>query len=228
MKTPSRQPYMTTQERYIVLADSQYLASRSMQLLLADHFQPCRITLAENRQELELLLTPSVALVVLEPNLTDFGGVSGVQRLRDHIPEVPVMILTHSLNRSELSLLNQAGIRNILFKSASQGMLTEAVEAALNGRKYYGQEVMELLMDSSDARKIPQESTILTGSEIEIIRLIADGLTTKEIALRKFISFHTVMTHRKNIFRKAGVNNVSELVMFAIRNGIVDAIDYQI
>jgi DNA-binding NarL/FixJ family response regulator len=87
---------------------------------------------------------------------------------------------------------------------------------------------MELLMDTTDTRKIPQESTTLTGSEIEIIRLIADGLTTKEIALRKFISFHTVMTHRKNIFRKAGVNNASELVMFAIRNGIVDSLDYQI
>ncbi len=228
MKTPFRQPLMKTQDRHIILADSQYLASRSMQLLLAENFQPCRITPVENRRELELLLEPSVALVVLEPNLTDLGGIAAVQRLRERIPEVPVMILTHSLNRAELNLLNQAGIRNILLKTASQGMLVEAVEAALNGRKYYGQEVMELLMDSSDARKIPQESTTLTGSEIEIIRLIADGLTTKEIALRKFISFHTVMTHRKNIFRKAGVNNVSELVMFAIRNGIVDAVDYQI
>lgn len=219
---------MKTQERHIVLADSQYLSSRSMQLLLEENFQPCRITLVESRRELELLLDPSVALVVLEPNLTDLGGIAAVQRLRDRNPEVPVMILTHSLNRAELNLLNQAGIRNILLKTASQGMLVEAIEAALNGRKYYGQEVMELLMDSSDARKMPQESTTLTGSEIEIIRLIADGLTTKEIALRKFISFHTVMTHRKNIFRKAGVNNVSELVMFAIRNGIVDAVDYQI
>ncbi len=68
----------------------------------------------------------------------------------------------------------------------------------------------------------------LTASEIEIVKLIAEGMTTKEIASRKNVSFHTIMTHRKNIFRKARVNNASELVMFAIRAGIIDTIEYQI
>jgi DNA-binding NarL/FixJ family response regulator len=219
---------MKKEEKHIILADSHYLSQRSMQLLLAENFQPCSITLAEDRQELERLLAPSVALVIVEPDLADLGGTSALQQLRTRVPGVPFLVLAAALNRAELNQLNQAGIRNILFKTATFHELIEAAEAALKGQKYYGQEVMELLMDAGDTRKLPLENTSLTGSEIEIIRLIAEGLTTKEIALRKYISFHTVMTHRKNIFRKAGVNNASELVMFAIRNGIVDSIDYQI
>ena len=78
-------------------------------------------------------------------------------------------------------------------------------------------------------RKIPAEETgQLTDSEMEIVRLIAEGLTTKEIASRKYISFHTVITHRKNIFRKLGVSSVSELIMYAIKAGWINMIEYHI
>ena len=68
----------------------------------------------------------------------------------------------------------------------------------------------------------------LTNAEIEIIKLIAQGLTTKEIAAKKILSYHTIITHRKNIFKKLEINNTSELVMFAIKTGIVDILEYYI
>ena len=68
----------------------------------------------------------------------------------------------------------------------------------------------------------------LTASETEIVRLIAQGMTTKEIAAQKFLSFHTVMTHRRNILRKLGVSNASELIMYAVSSGIIDTIEYNI
>lgn len=219
---------MKSDEKQILLADSHYLASRSMQLLLLENFQPCRITVAESRYELEKALAGSGSLLILDLSLPDLDGITDLQQLLANAAKIPVMVLTTLLNRTELNQLNNAGIRNILYKTASHDELVEAVEAALKGRKYYGQEVMDLLMDQPDVRKLPMENTSLTGSEMEIIRLIAEGMTTKEIASRKNISFHTVMTHRKNIFRKARVNNASELVMFAIRNGIIESLDYQI
>jgi len=68
----------------------------------------------------------------------------------------------------------------------------------------------------------------LTTSELEIVKLIAGGMTTKEIANKKNISFHTVISHRKNIFKKLSINNSSELIMFAIRKGLIDSVDYSI
>jgi len=97
----------------------------------------------------------------------------------------------------------------------------------LQGKRYHGQEVVNIMMEPGQNRRTIQENTYLTGSEIEIVRLIAEGMTTKEIASRKNVSFHTIMTHRKNIFRKLKVNNASELVMYAIRSGIIDT-EYQI
>ncbi|MBI5008743.1 MAG: response regulator transcription factor [Bacteroidia bacterium] len=73
-----------------------------------------------------------------------------------------------------------------------------------------------------------EEPGQLTPSEMEIVRLISEGLTTKEIASRKNISFHTVITHRKNIFRKLGVSSVSELIMYAIKSGWINMIEYHI
>jgi DNA-binding NarL/FixJ family response regulator len=84
------------------------------------------------------------------------------------------------------------------------------------------------LLEKGEWKKTAQETTTLTTAEIDIVKLIAEGMTTKEIASKKNVSFHTIMTHRKNIFRKARVNNASELVMFAIRSGIIDRIEYQI
>ena len=62
----------------------------------------------------------------------------------------------------------------------------------------------------------------LTDREVEIVKLIAEGLTTKDIAEKLFLSFHTISTHRKNIFRKAGITNSSELVRYAVRRGLVE------
>lgn len=73
-----------------------------------------------------------------------------------------------------------------------------------------------------------QEKINLTKTEIEILKDIALGMTTKEIAEKRFSSFHTVNTHRKNIFRKLGVNNVHEATKYALRAGLVDSAEYYI
>ena len=75
----------------------------------------------------------------------------------------------------------------------------------------------------------PADDTVkLTKTETEILKCIALGMTTKEIAERRFSSFHTINTHRKNIFRKLGVNNVHEATKYALRAGLIDSAEYYI
>ena len=83
-----------------------------------------------------------------------------------------------------------------------------------------------MILESNDSKQVIEDSTQLTTSEIEIVRLITGGMTTKEIAEKKCISFHTVNTHRKNIFRKLNVSNASELIIRAIKSGWIDNIEY--
>jgi len=102
------------------------------------------------------------------------------------------------------------------------------MESALKSRKFYSDEILDLFLDISESKYVAEDPKTLTPSEIEIVKLIADGLTTKEIASRRNISYHTVNTHRKNIFRKVEVSNASELIMLAIKAGWIDNIEYYI
>jgi DNA-binding NarL/FixJ family response regulator len=123
--------------------------------------------------------------------------------------------------------LNSIGITNIILKTADRKSC-QALDSTLKEKKYYSNELFDLLFESNEKKTTIEESGQLTNSEMEIVRLIAEGLTTKEIAARKFISFHTVITHRKNIFRKLGVSSVSELLMYSIKSGWINMIEYHI
>lgn len=114
---------------------------------------------------------------------------------------------------------------SVLLKEDSMTEITEALHFAISGKRYISQHIAErLLVKDKDVR----EQVKLTPTETEVLRDIALGMTTKEIAEHRFSSFHTINTHRKNIFRKLGVNNAYEATKYALRAGLVDAAEYYI
>ena len=136
--------------------------------------------------------------------------------------------MSNSIGKTDLHELNAARIIDIILKTADKEELFEAIDATLKGRKYYSSELLDLLFEVNEKKNNSEETGHLTVSEIEIVRLISEGLTTKEIASRKFISFHTVISHRKNIFRKLSVTSISELIMYSIKAGWINTIEYHI
>ena len=106
----------------------------------------------------------------------------------------------------------------------------EALDFASKGKRYICQQITELLLATPSKEENQRKETLpnLTKTELEILKDIALGMTTKEIAQKRFSSFHTVNTHRKNIFRKLAVNNVHEAIKFALRAGLVDSAEYYI
>jgi DNA-binding NarL/FixJ family response regulator len=219
---------MASPEKQVLIADSQYLISRSLAELLSEKYHFTVKEIVTSRKDLEKSVKEGqFSLLIIDVNHFEFEGPADL-KIAISSDLIPVLVLTNSLTRNELAGLDSIGIKNILFKSSNEAEILTAVDHTLQGRKYYGREVMEILLEKGEWKKTVQETTSLTAAEIEIVKLIAEGMTTKEIASRKNVSFHTIMTHRKNIFRKARVNNASELVMFAIRSGIIDRIEYQI
>ncbi len=214
--------------RKIVLADSQYLITKSVQLIVEESLQYKVLGIATYFYELENLLKQNPDLLITDFSTIDYNGFERLLNIRNSFPELKILILTNEVDKTELNELNKAGIKQIILKTADKDELLLAIEATLKGRKYYSDEVLDLLLDESSRKDKLEESTVLTVTEMEIVRLIAEGLTTKEIASRKIISFHTVMTHRKNIFRKLNVNSSSELIMYAIKAGWIDNIEYYI
>jgi DNA-binding NarL/FixJ family response regulator len=213
----------------IIIADGQFLVTESLQKFLYDEFAIKVKWLVKNKHDLIKAISDEPgSLLIIDFNLIDFNDLSEFCRFTDTHHCWSVLVMTNSISRNELSELIACGIKNILLKTAEPDELASAIRSALSGRKYYCQEVLDMFTEIHKDKGIIRENVTLTNAEIEIVRAIAEGSTTKQIAANKHVSFHTVMTHRKNIFRKLNVGNASELVMFAIRTGIIDTIEYHI
>jgi DNA-binding NarL/FixJ family response regulator len=166
--------------------------------------------------------------LIIDHSLIDIGSISELKDINLKFTNLKILVLSNVISKVDLHELNSAGIQNIILKTADKEELFEAIDYTLKGKKYYSNELLDLLFEANEKKNPGDETSQLTISEIEIVRLISEGLTTKEIASRKFISFHTVISHRKNIFRKLGVTSVSELIMYSIKAGWVNIIEYNI
>ncbi len=114
---------------------------------------------------------------------------------------------------------------SVVFKDGSLSDIREALQAVARHTRYLSQRALETIITQQQEEDTP---SILTTTEMEIVKAIAQGKTTKEIAAERFSSIHTVTTHRKNIFRKLGINTAHEAVKYALRAGLIDASEFYI
>jgi len=218
---------MNNSSHKIIIADSQFLVVETLKTLLGNDGQFIISGVVNSKFELLKVLEHELCgLLITDFNLVDYESIDDLQRVKRTFPDLAILILTNSISKVEFTELSKIGIKNIIYKTADREEILAAVDAAVKGKKYFAEEILDMILEQGDNRQVPEEPTHLTSSEIEIVRLIAGGLTTKEIANQKNISFHTVNTHRKNIFRKMEVSNASELIMQAIRAGWIDNIEY--
>ena len=114
---------------------------------------------------------------------------------------------------------------SVVFKDGPMSEIREALNAVSRHTRYLSQRALETIITQQQEEDTP---SILTTTEMEIVKAIAQGKTTKEIAAERFSSIHTVTTHRKNIFRKLGINTAHEAVKYALRAGLIDSSEFYI
>lgn len=213
----------------IVIADSQFLVIESLIHLIEAENKYVLCGIADNRYSLiKLLQQNSPDLLITDFNLIDYESPDDLKSILVDFKNLSILILTNQLTHGELGKLLKSGIKNISLKTDEKKDLISSIRMAVKKKKKFSDQILDMILELSGNKNTSAEPSVLTQSEIEIVKLIADGCTTKEIALIKHLSSHTVMTHRKNIFRKLKINNVSELIMFAVRKGLIDNIEYYI
>jgi DNA-binding NarL/FixJ family response regulator len=218
---------MNNSSKKIVIADTQFLVVETLKTILSADERFFITSIVNSQTELiKVLENELCGLLITDFSLFDYDSIDDLRRIKIKFPNISVLILTNLISKAEFTELSKIGIKNIIYKTAERDEIISAVDAALRGKKYYADEILDLILELGENKAVPEEPTHLTSSEIEIVRFIAGGLTTKEIATQKNISFHTVNTHRKNIFRKMGVSNASEMIIQAIRAGWIDNIEY--
>lgn len=212
---------------HLILADNQEI-TRAGILYACGRSGDWTTTLVEDKGGLiERLKEHPSAVIVMDYTLFDLNDFEELDILHLRFPEVQWVMFSTDLSADFVRQLLATSPRfSILLKESPLQEVYDCLAAASRRQRYICQRMAELLLTAPTERL--KEEARLTPTETEILKDIALGMTTREIAERRVSSFHTVNTHRKNIFRKLGVNNAHEATKYALRAGLVDAAEYYI
>ncbi len=212
--------------RNVLLADRQDITRAGLMYVLSGMAEVCTACADDKAGLMRCLAEKPDSIVVLDYTLFDLDGPSELFIISQRFPQVQWLLFSEELSTDFVrQVIAESTAFGILLKDAPLAEIRSAIEAAFGRHRFICQHTTELLL-SSDVDQ--REKVNLTKTETEVLKDIALGLTTKEIAVKRFSSFHTINTHRKNIFRKLGVNNVHEATKYALRAGLVDSAEYYI
>ena len=210
----------------IILADNQDITRAGLLYVFEQIGVENVVTATDKAALLDKLRDNPCSVVILDYTLFEFSGDSELLILGERFKDAFLVLFSEELSLDFVRRMVGTSISvSVLLKESPMSEITDCLKQALAHKRYICQRMLEMMLVPANTleSKVP-----LTKTETEILRDIALGMTTKEIAEKRFSSFHTVNTHRKNIFRKIEVNNVHEATKYAIKSGLVDTADYYI
>jgi DNA-binding NarL/FixJ family response regulator len=203
----------------ILLADDDNLVRTGIRMLLETIADITVVGEASDGQmawQLCQELHPDV--IFLDINMPKLNGIEVASKVRSEIPQTGIVIISMVADAQHVQRAMKAGVNSYLLKNSDHKELTQAIQAAVHQETYLSPSIRSQL--SSQAEEFDVLSA-LTSRQREILQLIAEGYTTKEIASMLSISDKTVETHRANMMERLQIFNVPELVVFAIQSGLV-------
>jgi DNA-binding NarL/FixJ family response regulator len=210
----------------VLIADDHDVVRKGLRMLIEE--RPGWTVCAEARSGREAVeqatqLHPDI--VVIDVSMPDLNGLEATRLIRKASPKSEVLVITHHDSDEMAAEVIDAGARGYVLKSDSDQDLVHAIEALSRHRPYFTARVTEMfLQNRADGAAAPAEAVRhrLTVREVEILQLLAEGKTAKEVASILGIATKTSDTHRTNIMRKLNLHSIAELVRYAVRNKIVE------
>jgi DNA-binding NarL/FixJ family response regulator len=171
--------------------------------------------------KLALELKPDV--VIIDQALPELNGVEATRRIKEALPETEILFLTTHGENHVIAEALRAGARSYVLKSDCEDKVIEGIEALAQHLPFFNTRASEMLLDHLLNRDAEADETrILTDREREIIQLLADGKSNKDVASSLKISIKTVESHRSAIMRKLDFKSITDLVRYAIRNKLIE------
>ena len=209
----------------ILIADDHEVARRGVRALLESHpgWEVCGEA-SDGREAVNSARRLRPDLVLLDIGMPSLNGLDAARQILAADPETRVLILTMHDSEQVVREVLAAGALGFLLKSDAGRDLVAAVEALQHRRTFFTTRVAQLVLDGYLHPGIEDDRTfrgLLTPREREVIQLLAEGKTTKEVATTLNLSVKTAETHRTNLMRKLDLHSVVDLTLYAVRNGIV-------
>ena len=210
----------------ILLADDHAVMRTGLRLVLErqEDFEVVAEA-ADGREAVSLAakLNPDVA--VLDIGMPNLNGIEATRQIGAANPNLPVVILSMHSDESYVLRALKAGARGYLLKESAESDLISAIRAVHSGKAFFSPAVSRMLVEDYvrqlQDREIEDSYDLLTTREREILQLIAEGKSNKEIAAALNLSLYTVETHRGNLMEKLNLHTVPELILYAVRKGVI-------
>lgn len=212
----------------IILADDHRLFRDGVRSILSnqDHVEIIH-EVSSGVELIESIKTHPCDIVISDISMPEINGIEAAQWIYDNKPEINVLILSMHINEAYIHKSMKAGVKGYLPKDVSKEELLLAIQTIYEGKEYFGQEISDLIFKSyvketkMEAQGISAKVE-LTNRELEIVKLVAEGLLNKEISDQLKISIRTVDTHKANIIQKLKLKSSIDIVKYAIKNGIIE------
>lgn len=210
----------------ILLADDHNVIRRGLRLLLEseDDFTVVAEA-ADGRQAVEQSLASRPDVVVLDISMPHLNGTDAAQRICESLPGTAIVVLSMHSDEGYVLRALRAGVKGYLVKDSAEGDLIEAIRAVHRGRAFFSPEIRRMLVEDyvreMQVRGVTDSYELLTPREREILHLLAEGKSNKEVAALLNLSSFTVDTHRRNLQEKLNLHSVAELILYAVRKGVI-------
>ena len=213
----------------ILIADDHELVRKGLRTVLENHpgWKVCGEAI-NGRQAVELARQLGPDVIVLDVTMPELNGLEATRRILKAAPKAEVLILTMHESEKLVSEVLAAGARGYILKSDTSHLLVSAVESLAQHQVFFSGKVSEVVLrrylkSVELTNSATSQLEHLTAREREIVQLLAEGKTNKEVAIALGVSVKTVDAHRANVMHKLGLHSVTDLVRYAIRNQIIEA-----
>jgi DNA-binding NarL/FixJ family response regulator len=209
----------------ILIADDHEVARQGIRSLLEDHpgWEVCGEA-KDGREAVEAASRLEPDIFLLDIGMPNLNGLDAARQILAMSPEARILILTIHDSEQVVREVLAAGARGFLLKSDAGLELVAAVEALQQRRTFFTTKIAQMMLDGYLRPQDHSDTStqcVLTPREREVIQLVAEGKTTKEVATALSLSVKTAETHRTNLMRKLDLHSVADLTLYAVRNGIV-------
>ena len=212
--------------RKYIVADNQELTRFALENLLKQDEENVVYRAFDRGGLVTLLKEHQSAVAVLDYTLFDFADEDQLLIIAERFSLSDWILISDELTPQFIRRVIYSSHQfSVVFKDGPISEIREALNAVDRHTRYLSQRALETIITQQQEE---ETTSVLTTTEMEIVKAIAQGKTTKEIAAERFSSVHTVTTHRKNIFRKLGINTAHEAVKYALRAGLIDASEFYI
>ena len=210
----------------ILLADDHTVVRKGLRLLLES--QPDFDVIADaadGREAVALAEAHLPDVVVMDIAMPTLNGIEAARQIAAKVPKAAIVFLSMHVDEGYVLKALKAGARAYLLKDSAEHDLIAAVKAVNAGKAFFSPSVSKLMVEDylrqMEDRHVEDSYELLTGREREILQLLAEGQTSKDVASLLGLSPHTVETHRGNILQKLNLHSTAELILYAVRKGVI-------